>query len=109
MSQEAKTPAKKQITLSPAYQAKLYERANMGNYVGPTKLQRVTCQRNWCRYMLAGMEGLVKFMYTGGWLSEHCHTQMKRAITSARWSVDTVWEERKEEILYAPPKAKKRK
>lgn len=62
---------------------------------GSTPRQIVTRERNWCYYLLAGMEEVCKC------LERYCRkdlTQLRAAITSARYSVDAAWYDKCDEI-----------
>lgn len=57
-----------------------------------TPARKLASERNWCRFMLAGMEALTGYMEKREWLSASVASQLRRAITSARWSVESSWD-----------------
>jgi hypothetical protein len=89
-----------QITQSAKVKAMLAER--MKEYRGHSPLQKLAVERNWCRFMLAGMDGLVHYMYKRKWLNEHTYKSLDRAIVSARYSVDNEWYARVEAMNKRP-------
>lgn len=71
---------------------------------GGTPGQIVTRERNWCYYILAGMDGLCKC------LELYCRKPLhplREAIKSARYSVDNAWYEKTDEIAAGKYRSKK--
>jgi hypothetical protein len=71
-----------------------------------TPAQKLASERNWCRFMLAGMEALTGYMEKRKWLSASVSTQLRRAITSARWSVEASWDSKYNEMVAKERKSK---
>ena len=65
---------------------------------GTTKKQRLAQQRNWCKYMLKGMEALTQMMASQGWLTHTAANNLQRSITSASYSVDACWYEKEDRL-----------
>lgn len=61
------------------------------NLKGFTPLQTLATQRNWCYYILAGMDALTEWMHKKNWLTGIAAANLSRAINSARFSVDNQW------------------
>lgn len=72
-----------------------------------TPLRKLARERNWCWYILAGMEALSGHLKRFG-LSDPVYRSLLRAIQSARYGVDAAYYERREAIEAKQAKRKTR-